>query len=175
LAAKGHKCDLRLGSQATFEALASLGTAEFFFFFGHGTADRMIGQPGRYSIPDGPVLLDVSTVHLLAGKTSYVVACEALAVLGSAYAALFPAGSFVGYGGPLGFMPRFRIEFGAVITSGGVSLVSGVSAVGVVAQLRDAWATLAERLMVGDLSTQPDAFLAGYAASENAKFVGVKP
>jgi hypothetical protein len=173
---QGHNTQLLVPQSVNTPAVSQhIGSYEFILFYGHGEADRLIGQKGRLSLGSGPTLVDTTTVNIFQGNIVYAVCCQALILLGSAYASLYPQGAFIGYSAPFGFSSYSAGDFQQIVNQSAIDLVNGQTASMIVADLTSKWKILSDDFFNGSRQGRPDAFLAAYAAAGNAVFVGVKP
>ena len=176
LKGQGHSCTFLSGPAVTVAALAAgAASADVIVFFGHGEADKLIGQRGRFSSGGGPVLVDGASVATLAGKQTYAVCCQALIQLGPAFGSAYPSSCFLGYAAPFGFSTSNHADFRAVVNDSAADLVAGASGMNVVASLQQAWRALADDFLNGGRASRPDAFVAGFAAAANSIYVGLSP
>lgn len=177
LSSSSHSFDFIDGRLVTHSVISQAITSsrDFFLFYGHGEPDRFIGQKNWWSFGSGPTLIDQTTANVFQGCTVYAVCCRALITLGPSYAALYPKGAFIGYRAPFGFSHHNSNYFRDVVNGSAIQLVNGGFPSQVVSDLKDEWVKLANNFMNGPLSSRPDAFAAGFAASGNSLFVGRQP
>jgi hypothetical protein len=165
-----------LASEATSEnLLKAVPSVDLFVFFGHGDTDRLVGQPSSGLQGDGPTLVDISTIRVLEGKPVYAIACNALLELGKQYANEFPSGCFVGYQDEFCLPPISHAHFGMVVNRGALMMATTLDGPLVVAELIADWTDLRKEFESGSLNSEPDWFIASFAAYQNAACVGRRP
>jgi hypothetical protein len=166
-----------ISSAAFSQAISTYSPSDFVIFYGHGEADRLIGQPSWLSVGSGPTLVDETTVNVFRGLSVYTVCCYALCALGSAYAFAYPQGAFISYESRFGFSPPNERFFKPIVNNAAIDFVKGNSPAQIINDLKNNWQNLSDDFLSpnGSLNHCQDAFLAGFSADTNSRFVGKKP
>jgi hypothetical protein len=157
---------------ALVDAIAAAG---YVVFYGNGTQDQwnaIPGSPGASAVP----LIDRNTVDRLAGRGVYAGCGFSLAGLGSAYAAMFPQGQYVGYRDEFGFEVTNRNLFRDVVNASILGFIKGTPASQVHIDLKIAWERLRDDFLPpGPYSHNRNAVMASQRAAANAEGIGHEP